>query len=88
MKTESRKWDSNQCRSPPPPHPPPGATLGAKKISAIMKNLRSCDVEVPDDADHGMDIDDENGVMDFIAEVAELDDQDQEEDDGCEFPGF
>ena len=35
-----------------------------------------------------MDIDNENGVMDFIAEVAELDDPDPEEDDGCKFPGF
>ena len=72
----------------PPPPPPPGATSGAKKISAIMKTLRSRDGEAPDVADHGMDIDDENGVMDFIAEVAKLDDLNPEEDNGCEFPGF
>ena len=71
-----------------PPPPPPGATSGAKKISAITKNLRSHDGKVPDVTDHGMDIDDENRVMDFIAEMAELDDPNPEEGDGCEFPGF
>ena len=72
----------------PPPPSPPGAASGAKKISAIMKNLKSHDGEVLDVTEYGMDIDDEYGVMDFITEVAELDDPNPEEDDECKFPGF
>ena len=59
-------FESTPLPHPPPPPPPPGATSGAKKISAITKTLRSHDGEAPDVTDHGMDIDDVNGVMDFI----------------------
>ena len=63
--------------------PPPSAALVAKKIPGIR---RPKVLEVAGDA---MDVDDEYGVEDFIAEIEKVDDNpDTDDDDKCEFPGF
>ena len=66
-----------------PLHPPPGAALVAKKIPGIR---RPEVLEVVGDA---MDVDNEYGVEDFVAEIEKVDDNpNTDEDDKCEFPGF
>ena len=63
--------------------PPPGAASAAKKIPGIRHPKV---LEVAGDA---MDVNDEYGVEDFVAEIEKVDDNpDTNEDDKCEFPGF
>ena len=63
--------------------PPPGATSAAKKIPGIRRP------EVLEVAGDAMDVDDEYGVEDFVAEIEKVDDNpNTDEDDECEFPGF
>ena len=63
--------------------PPPGAASVAKKIPGIRHP------EVLEVAGDAMDLDNEYGVKDNIAEIEKVDvDPDTNEDNECEFPGF
>ena len=63
--------------------PPPGAASVAKKFPGIRHPKV---LEVAGDA---MDVDNEYGVKDNIAEIEKVDvDPDTNEDNECEFPGF
>ena len=78
---ERRVQDMGFESTPLPP--PPGATSAAKKIPGIRRP------EVLEVAGDAMDVDDEYGVEDFVAEIEKVDDDpNTDEDDECEFPGF